>query len=39
MEFRKAVATILHAGWQRRQRPIQQTFQLSGGRGGWDDSN
>ena len=38
MEFRKMVMMILHAGEQRRHRCKEQTFGLSGKRGGWDDS-
>ena len=37
MEFRKTVATILHAGKQRRQTLTEHTFRLGERRRGWDD--
>ena len=37
MEFKKTVATLLHARKQRRQRRTEHTFQLSERRRGRED--
>ena len=37
MDFRKMVATILHARQKKRQRCKEKTFGLCGRRLGWDD--
>ena len=37
MEFIKTVLKILRAGQQRRRKCKEQTFGLSGRRGGWDE--